>query len=142
MRRPEFIAAQHGALAAFFISLLVCCSVPARLAGAIECLSAPKQSEPGWWSWREIDGRKCWYKKIGAVPSKLEFVWPEHAREAPPGEERAEQEPRSMQTTEPITATLPEVEIARGVGHAHRFEVAALAQMLGHVAQTALRPQP
>src|SRR4029077_14398835 len=70
-------------------TLLVCCCIACSSAQAIECLSAPEQSGSDWWSWREIDGRKCWYKKVGAVPPKSEFVWPEHAKEAPPAAEAA-----------------------------------------------------
>jgi len=102
------MAARRGALAAA-IGLLVCCSAGTRSASAIECLTSPNQSERGWWSWREIDGRKCWYKKVGPVPPKSEFVWPE----APPGEERDEQEPTFMRATEPMASPSPEVEMAR-----------------------------
>jgi hypothetical protein len=84
-----------------------------RSAWAIECLSSPDQSARGWWSWREIDGRKCWYKKVGAVPPKSEFIWPDQAKEAPPREERADQQPLPMPATEPITASGPKVGIVR-----------------------------
>ena len=89
MRRPKLIATRRGALAAV-VGLLVCCFASTRSAMAIECLTSPNQTERGWWSWREIDGRKCWYKKVGAVPPKSEFVWPDQPKEAPPGEERVE----------------------------------------------------
>jgi len=94
------------------VTLLVYYCVAISSARAIECLSAPNQSESGWWSWREIDGRKCWYKKVGAVPPKSEFIWPEHAKEAPPAGEPAQQS-SSMQATETMTATLPRIEVAR-----------------------------
>jgi hypothetical protein len=33
-------------------------------------------SEPGaYWSWREIDGRRCWFKRQGAMPPKSELRW-------------------------------------------------------------------
>jgi hypothetical protein len=102
--------ARSGALAAF--CLLVPCLIPTLSARAIECLSAPNQSG-GWWSWREIDGRKCWYKTVGAVPPKSEFFWPEQAKETPPAEERVEQEPLPMPATEPTTATVSKVKIVR-----------------------------
>ena len=108
MKRPMLITARRGALTAA-IGLLVCCSAGTRSARAIECLTSPNQSEREWWSWREIDGRKCWYKKVGSVPPKSEFVWPE----APPGEERAEQEPTFMRATVPMASPSPEVEMAR-----------------------------
>src|SRR3954452_10695955 len=107
------IAARRGALAAA-IGVLVYCSAGTRSARAIECLTSPNQSEREWWSWREIDGRKCWYKKVGSVPPKSEFVWPEAPPgEAPPGEERAEQEPTFMRATVPMASPSPEVEMAR-----------------------------
>jgi hypothetical protein len=43
--------------------LVICWSVGTSSAQAIACLSAPNQAESGAWSWREIYGRKCWYKK-------------------------------------------------------------------------------
>jgi hypothetical protein len=116
MRWLNVNAARGGALAAaFFIGLLVCCSVSTQSARAIECLTSPNQTERGWWSWREIDGRRCWYKKVGAVPPKSEFVWPDQQakEEAQPGEERAGQEPIFMRATEPMPSALPEVEMAR-----------------------------
>jgi hypothetical protein len=39
--------------------------------------------EPGvhWW-WRDIDGRRCWFKREGPIPPKSEFGWEkEKARE-------------------------------------------------------------
>jgi hypothetical protein len=66
------------ALPLFFgIATFFCITSSAQ---AIECLSAPNQSGSGWWSWREIDGRKCWYRKVGAVPPKSEFSWPKDAK--------------------------------------------------------------
>ena len=95
---------------ALVTTLLVCCCVATSSAQAIECLSSPK-SESGWWSWREIDGRKCWYKKVGAVPPKSEFVWPD-AKEAPPSGE-ATPRPSSTPTTEGMRSPLPRIEMAR-----------------------------
>src|SRR6516164_1481601 len=38
-------------------------------------------SEPGvnWW-WRDIDNRRCWFKREGPVPPKSEFRWKENQR--------------------------------------------------------------
>jgi hypothetical protein len=93
--------------------ILLCCGVATSSAQAIECLSVPNQSESGWWSWREIDGRKCWYKKVGAVPPKSEFIWPERAKEATPEAGTAQPELSSMRTPEATTMTLPQIEIVR-----------------------------
>jgi hypothetical protein len=95
------------------ITLLVCCGVASSSAQAIECLSVPNQSESGWWAWRQIDGRKCWYKKVGAVPPKTEFIWPENARGAPPVESLPQQELSSTRAAEAMTMTLPQIEVAR-----------------------------
>jgi len=102
--------ARRGALVAF--CLLFPTLIPTLSARTIECLSAPNQSG-GWWSWREIDGRKCWYKKVGAVPPKSEFFWPEQPKQAPPAEERGEQEPLPMAATEPTKATMSTVKLVR-----------------------------
>jgi hypothetical protein len=33
-------------------------------------------SEPGvHWSWRDIEGRRCWFKRHGAIPQKSELRW-------------------------------------------------------------------
>jgi hypothetical protein len=95
------------------IILLICCGVATSSAQAIECLSVPNQSESGWWSWREIEGRKCWYKKVGEVPPKSEFIWPEHTKEATPEADPTQQELSSMRAPEATTTTLPQIEIAR-----------------------------
>jgi hypothetical protein len=86
---PAWFGDQRGAfMKQVGIILLFCGSVASSSAQAIECLSAPNRSESGWWSWREIDGRKCWYIKNGAVPPKSEFEWPEREKEAPRTETR------------------------------------------------------
>ncbi len=110
------VAARHCAFAAlriFVIGLLVCCSVFTLSARAIECLDTPNKSESGWWSWRQIDGRKCWYKKVGAVPPKSEFVWPDQAKETSLAGEPVPQESLSTQAPKAMTATSPQIEVAR-----------------------------
>jgi len=88
------------------IILLFCYCVASSSAQAIECLSAPNRSGSGWWSWREIDGRKCWYKKVGAVPPKSQFMWPQDAKEAPPAPASTQQE----STSAPLPATSAQQE--------------------------------
>src|SRR5713226_1203473 len=104
---------KRPAMKEFLIVLLACCCAAISSVQAIECLSAPDHSESGWWSWREIDGRKCWYKKIGAVPPKSELMWPDRAEETPLAGASAQQESSSMRATEATTATLPQIEVAR-----------------------------
>src|SRR5689334_8513064 len=65
--------------------LLVSCSLCSSSASAIDCQSAPGAAAKGWWSWREIEGRKCWFLKAGAMPAKSELRWSAKATlEEPP----------------------------------------------------------
>jgi hypothetical protein len=95
------------------IILLFCGSVASSSAQAVECLNAPNRSESGWWSWREIDGRKCWYIKNGAVPPKSEFEWPEREKEAPRTETPELQEPALIAAGGANTTSLPRIEAIR-----------------------------
>jgi hypothetical protein len=61
------------------ILILVCCCLGGSSAWAIDCLSAPGDPKTGWYSWREIDGRKCWFLKAGAMPAKSQLHWPAKA---------------------------------------------------------------
>ena len=47
-------------------------------ARAAECMTAPgARVGSAWWSWREIDGRRCWY--LGRPgKSKRELAWVRH----------------------------------------------------------------
>jgi hypothetical protein len=56
------------------IASLLCWAASAP-AWALDCLSAPGDPKSGWYSWREIDGRKCWFKKTGAMPAKSQLHW-------------------------------------------------------------------
>src|SRR5262245_27242326 len=58
------------------LSILVIIAVIgwASMAHAIECQSKPDSK--GRWSWRSVDGKKCWYKG-SAVISKSKLRWPE-----------------------------------------------------------------
>jgi hypothetical protein len=74
--------------------LLVCC-VFSSSASAIECQSTPGSPKTGWWSWRDIEGRKCWFIKAGAMPPKSELHWPTNEK----------REVRSVETAPPVEAT-------------------------------------
>jgi hypothetical protein len=76
---------------------LVCCCFGASSAWAIDCLSAPGDPKTGWYSWREIEGRRCWFKKTGAMPPKPQLRWvttveqePRSLKPLPPSDERTE----------------------------------------------------
>ena len=66
------------------ISSLLWCWLASTPAWAIDCLSAPGDAKSGWYSWREIDGRKCWFKKTGAMPAKSQLHWTTKVEPKPP----------------------------------------------------------
>lgn len=67
-------------------------------AAAIECSAERLQSGKGYWSWRMIDGKKCWYPGQPGM-SKDKLHWP-----ATTVGERGGQEPDSV----PATAVEPD----------------------------------
>jgi hypothetical protein len=104
----------------------VCCCFGSSSAWAIDCLSAPGDPKSGWYSWREIEGRRCWFQKTGAMPPKSQLHWPakvgQEARSiepASPSKERIEPvvvPPPQADTTnrpEPKPQTLPQFKTAR-----------------------------
>jgi hypothetical protein len=108
------------------VILLVCSYfLGSSSAWAIDCLSVPGDLKTGWYSWREIDGRKCWFQKTGAMPPKSQFHWPakvgQEARSAETGSPSAESElevvapPPADKTNrrEPKPPTLPQFKTVR-----------------------------
>jgi hypothetical protein len=107
------------------ILMFVCCyCLASSSAWAIDCLSDPGDPKTGWYSWREIDGRKCWFQKSGAMPPKSQFRWPvkvrQEARSAQtgsPSKERTEPEvvapADTTNSTESKPPTLPQFKIVR-----------------------------
>jgi hypothetical protein len=75
--------------------LIVLCSFAAHSAWAIECMNAPGDPKSGWYAWREIEGRKCWFKKTGGMPAKSELHWPAKVEREPPP---AQASPTSQKT--------------------------------------------
>jgi hypothetical protein len=55
-------------------TLLACC-LASTAAWSIECQDRPGLPSTGWWAWREIESRKCWFIKTGAMPPKSELHW-------------------------------------------------------------------
>lgn len=78
--------------------LFVCCSFCSSSASAIECQSTPGPPSTGWWSWRDIEGRKCWFIKAGAMPPKSDLHWPT----------KDKQEAASVEAASPVGRTGPE----------------------------------
>ena len=107
--RREFISLLGGAA---FLGIAICCFITSS-AQAIDCLSALDHAESGWWSWREIDGRKCWFKKVDAVPAKSAFRWPERDKEAPLTQAPRQQGSASIEPTEANAASSPQIEVVR-----------------------------
>lgn len=87
------------------VILFVCAyCLSSSSAWAIDCLDAPGDPKTGWYSWREIDGRKCWFQKTGAMPPKSQFRWPAKVgQEAQPSEMGS----LSKERTEPEVVALP-----------------------------------
>ena len=73
------------------IVVLACCCAGSTSAWAIDCLSNPGDPKTGYYSWRDIDGRKCWFKKTGAIPAKSQLQWPA----------KSKQEARSVEPASP-----------------------------------------
>jgi hypothetical protein len=42
---------------------------------AILCQDAPGRERGVHWSWRDIDGKQCWFKRVGTIPPKTELRW-------------------------------------------------------------------
>jgi hypothetical protein len=88
-----------------FTVVYICLAGPS--AWAIDCMSAPGNPKDGWYAWREIDGRKCWFKKTGDMPPKSQLHWPAKAeREPPPREPVLPPPERTTQAPEKITPPL------------------------------------
>jgi hypothetical protein len=51
------------------------------------------------WSWREIDGRRCWFKSHGAMPPKSELLWEKPQARAKTKEEAARLAPPQQHLT-------------------------------------------
>ena len=84
--------------------LIVLCSFAGRMAWAIECMDKPGDPKSGWYAWREIDGRRCWFKKTGGMPAKSELHWPAKVEREPPP---AQASPAPQKTTA-VVARPPE----------------------------------
>ena len=55
--------------AAIVLAIALEVIVPTAKAETIECRERPETRE--YWSWREIDGRRCWYKGHRSISKKL-----------------------------------------------------------------------
>src|SRR5262249_21472795 len=57
--------------------ILIAMTAGSAADAAIRCQDAPGREQHGvYWSWREIDGKRCWFIRAkGAVPPKSAFLW-------------------------------------------------------------------
>ena len=61
--------------------LLLSMTTATTAAAAIRCQDAAGHESGAHWSWREIDGRRCWFmREGGTMPPKSAFTW---AKEEP-----------------------------------------------------------
>jgi hypothetical protein len=62
----------HTAIARTTLALIILVLVPNTVT-ALECYSSPPRDQR-YWSWRQIDGRRCWYPgRPGMSKSKLHW---------------------------------------------------------------------
>ena len=97
------------------VIIIFCCCLGSSSAWAIDCLSAPGDPKTGWYSWREIDGRKCWFQKTGAMPPKSQLFWPAKVRQdvrpIEPASPLKERTAPVVVTAKAETATVPEPKL-------------------------------
>jgi hypothetical protein len=57
--------------------ILISMTAASAADAAIRCQDAPGREQHGvYWSWREIDGKRCWFiRASGAMPPKSAFTW-------------------------------------------------------------------
>jgi hypothetical protein len=60
---------RRNVTAAIVLTLALEVMLPAAQAETIECRARPETRE--YWSWREIDGRRCWFKGHRSISKKL-----------------------------------------------------------------------
>jgi hypothetical protein len=107
------------------VLLLACMAAlaPVRAANAkaMECSVARPSSPQGYWSWRLIDGRKCWYSGKAMISKSL-LQWPAKVS----GQAKADPKPVPV-TVVPVTVVTetrsdPLDAQARMLDYANSFE--------------------
>jgi hypothetical protein len=75
-------------------------------AGALECQAAPDSRS--YWSWRSIDGRRCWYRGH-TVKRKSQLEWPKQSKNRGEKNQRKHIEPYSAKRAQaPQSDPLPD----------------------------------
>ncbi|WP_156433520.1 hypothetical protein [Bradyrhizobium retamae] len=95
-----------GQVQSVFLAIVMAALLPisAPAAQVRECSAAVPSNQQGHWSWRLIDGRKCWYAGKTVISKSL-LRWP--AAAPAPAQAKAEAEPVSIVTekrSEPMDA--------------------------------------
>jgi len=89
------------------LTALLFLSSTAQAADVTFC-SSTKRNDGRWWSWREIDGKRCWFP--GRSKAKSELRW--SVGRGPPllQSQQPTQPPPQVQSFVPVTPTKPEEE--------------------------------
>jgi hypothetical protein len=69
-------------LVAFAACIATLSPIGVPTAQAKQCSVARPSNTPHWWSWRIIDGRKCWYEGRNMISKSL-LQWPAQASVQP-----------------------------------------------------------
>jgi hypothetical protein len=95
---------------ATFLTALWSIEVPIAQAGQQCSAAMPSNPQGHWWSYRLIDGRKCWYEgKPGLSKSSLE--WPKEVSAQPaPGEEITSTDPEKPRNSLDSQAWAPNIQ--------------------------------
>ncbi|MFO1097668.1 MAG: hypothetical protein U1E81_05165 [Xanthobacteraceae bacterium] len=102
-------------------------ALPAAKAETIQCRASPEARE--YWSWREIDGRRCWYKGRRSISKKL-LSWdaktPEETIETPPSTNESDPTPAAKLPPTSSGAPAERVEVierpAPAIAQSGKFE--------------------
>ena len=78
--------------------ILISMAAASAADAAIRCQAAAGRDQRGvYWSWREIDGKRCWFiRASGAMPPKSAFTWVKEeavARDVPAAAEQTKMWP-------------------------------------------------
>jgi hypothetical protein len=101
--KAQFHTVVFVALAAILTGALIPINAPA--AQIRECRAAVPAKAQGHWSWRLIDGRKCWYAGKTVI-AKSSLRWPAAAQAKAPAEAQAKVLVRQKAEATPLSVGL------------------------------------
>jgi hypothetical protein len=112
-----------------FFAACIAALMPTGVANAkaMECSVARPSSAHGYWSWRQIDGRKCWYAGKTMVSKSL-LQWPAKASVQAKADQAKADTAQVRVTVVPVTVVTekpsdPLDAQARLLDYANSFEV-------------------